>query len=259
MGLIVTADDFGVSRSVNEAIALAFERSLITHASLMANMEGFDDACATARRRAWVDRLGVHLVLTEGEPLTETIRSCRRFCDDSGRFTYWRGTDRALHLTRTERRAVREEFRAQVARCRGQGLRIGHLDSHHHVHNKLGVVGIVIDVAREFGVPRIRVAHNFGSRLGFANRAAKRIVNSRLRREGLAGTRLFGPLVDYRELRGAEVAPEQVSIEVNVHPGLRDGRLVDLDRPEVTLKQLLAWSAVSGRISVSGAWATSGA
>lgn len=233
--LIITADDYGLSDDVNTAIVVALERGFATHASVMANMPSFEGACDLARERGLQDRLGVHLVMTEGEPLTGPIRSCLRFCDTHGRFRYWRGDDHVFRLSRAERDAVAFELRTQIVRCRERGIHVTHLDSHHHVHNKYAIGAVVIALAREFEVPRVRVAHNCGRRLRFANRTYKGMFNLRLRRAGLAHTRWFGSAEDYRGLR--KVGRE--SFEVNIHPGLRDGRLIDLHCPERPLDQLL--------------------
>jgi predicted glycoside hydrolase/deacetylase ChbG (UPF0249 family) len=230
LALIITADDFGIAGDVNLAILEALDRGHATHASVMANMPAFDDACARACEYGLAKRIGVHLVLTQGEPLTGAMRSCKRFCDGQGHFRYWRSADRALRLSRTERVRAVNELRAQILRCRSRGLPVAHLDSHHHVHNKLGIAGIVIDLARELNVPRVRLAHNSGRRIGLANRIYKSWVNARLRRAGLAGTRWFAGVTDYLVLKESGVSLARLrSFEVNVHPGVRDGLVIDLD------------------------------
>lgn len=238
--MIVTADDFGLSDDVNSAIVEAFARSLITHTSVMANMPGFEGACALAQERGLVDRIGVHLVLTEGEPLTGPIGECERFCDESGRFRYWRRDDHLLRLSGSEGRAVSRELREQVVRCRERGFPIAHLDSHHHVHTKHALGPIVIELAQEFAVPRVRLAHNAGARMGAANRLYKIWYNRRLRRAGLAGTRWLGGAEDYLRMKRAGTAADELDdFEVVTHPVWRDGRLVDPVAPGRPFEDLL--------------------
>ena len=47
--LIINADDFGLSRSVNEGVRLAVENGPLTSASLMVTADAVDDAVAIAR------------------------------------------------------------------------------------------------------------------------------------------------------------------------------------------------------------------
>ena len=206
---------------------------------MMGNGAGFDEAAELAHAHGLGDRIGVHLVLTEGVPLTDAIRRLPRLCDAEGRFRLWRGRERAFHLPSAERVAVVAELRAQVDRVRGAGLAASHLDSHHHVHTEPGIAGVVIALAREQGVQRVRLARNCGTGIGPANRAWKSLLNSRLRRAGLAGTMWFGSLDDYLHLCAAGV--DAASFELMTHPVLgADGGLEDAEAPGIPLAARLA-------------------
>ena len=65
--LIVTADDFGAAREVNEAVELAFREGVLRAASLMPAAPGAEDAVRRARANPGL-RVGLHLVLVEGRP-----------------------------------------------------------------------------------------------------------------------------------------------------------------------------------------------
>jgi hypothetical protein len=239
--VILNADDFGYQAEVNRAIVEAFEAGLATSTSLMPNQDGFDEACELARERRLVGRVGAHLVLTRGEPLTEPIRRLRRFCDVDGRFSEWRGSGRAFRLAGAEREAVARELRAQVERCSAARVPLSHLDSHHHVHNEWAIGAIVVRLAREFGVPRVRLARNCGPGIGPASALYKRLFNRRLRRSGLAGTRYFGDIEDWLHLRdsGAD-ASDLDDFEVMTHPRVgQNGCLVDLELGSQALEELL--------------------
>jgi predicted glycoside hydrolase/deacetylase ChbG (UPF0249 family) len=239
--VIVNADDFGYRAEVNRAIVEAFEAGLATSTSLMPNQEGFEEACELARDRSLVGRVGAHLVLTRGEPLTEPMRRLRRFCDVDGRFFEWRGSGSAFRLAGAERDAVGRELRAQVERCGGLGVQLTHVDSHHHVHNEWAIGGIVVRLAREFRIPRVRLARNCGTGIGPASALYKRLFNRRLRRTGLGGTRYFGDIEDWLHLRdsGAD-ASDLDDFEVMTHPRVgEDGCLVDLELASQALEELL--------------------
>src|SRR5437762_1878512 len=84
--VVVTADDFGMSADINRAVMLAFERGLISNACIMANMPGFGEACDLTHRHDLHDRVGLHLNLSEGWPLTPPIRAQLRFSEANGMF-----------------------------------------------------------------------------------------------------------------------------------------------------------------------------
>src|SRR5580693_4496790 len=63
--LIVNADDFGLSHSVNEAVIRAHCEGILTSASLMVNEPGFDEAVKLAKENPKLD-VGLHLTLLQG-------------------------------------------------------------------------------------------------------------------------------------------------------------------------------------------------
>jgi predicted glycoside hydrolase/deacetylase ChbG (UPF0249 family) len=236
---IVNADDFGYSSSVNLAIVRAFEDGLVTSTSVMATMPGFEEACEVARQRGFLAHVGVHLALTEGEPVTSEIRGCGRFCDPSGAFASQPG--HLMWLRRSEAELAAQELRAQLARCRAHGIRPSHLDSHHHLHNDPPIGRIVVDLARAEGVSAVRIARNRGPGIGLPTRAYKGLFNRRLERLGLARTRSFGGVSDhvYERMRGASAAA-LADFEVMTHPILDEqGVLIDSESPGLELRRLL--------------------
>lgn len=66
--LIVTADDFGAAREVNEAVEIAHRDGILTAASLMVGAPAAFDAAERAKRMPDL-RVGLHLVLVEGRPV----------------------------------------------------------------------------------------------------------------------------------------------------------------------------------------------
>src|SRR5476651_2669702 len=64
--LIVNADDFGLSKSVNEAVVRAHRDGILTTASLMVNEPGFDEAVKLAKENPSLG-VGLHLTLLCGK------------------------------------------------------------------------------------------------------------------------------------------------------------------------------------------------
>jgi hypothetical protein len=228
--VIVNADDFGLSRSVNQAILQAFERGVISSATIMANMPAFEEACQLTRERGLNHRIGLHLNFTEGRPLSAAIADCPGFCDASG---CWRTQRTVFRLTSEETLALEAEIAAQVTACRRNGITPTHWDSHHHMHTQFGIAPVVIRAAKRLGVSAIRLGPNCGPGREGASASHRilacvhrRFYNSRLRFHGLAKTDYFGDAGDTREI----LRTTRADTEVMVHPTLdHRGRLVDLD------------------------------
>jgi predicted glycoside hydrolase/deacetylase ChbG (UPF0249 family) len=134
--LIVTADDFGRTPSVNEGIVRAHEHGIVTSASLMVRWPAARWAAEYARSNPRLST-GLHLDFEE---------SVKR---DHMWFTVYRlvaPTD--LEHARREAHAQLEAFRRLVGRDPT------HLDSHQHIHMKMPVLEPAFrELAAELDVP----------------------------------------------------------------------------------------------------------
>ena len=217
--IIVNADDFGMSLEANRAIAEAFEKNVISSTTLMTNMPGFDAACELAHRHQLLGKIGVHLNLTSGYPLSEPIRLCSRFCDDNGMF---RSRQTRFRLSKEEMLAVETEIEAQVKACLDRGLYPTHLDSHHHVHTEWAIGASVIVVARRYGIKAIRLSRNCGPGIDLAHKFYKWAYNTRLRRYGLAKTRFFGSVADVQKIPAAASGDVEVMVHLTSEDSTKD-------------------------------------
>lgn len=243
--VIVNADDFGISEAVNRAIIEAFERGVISSSTIMANMPGFEEACEQAFRRGIVDRIGIHINISEGVPLTSRIRTLTKFCSSDEKFCFRRNTH--WRLSDEERSALADEVRQQISRCREHGLPLTHADSHLHVHTEAQVFSVMRPVLRDLGIKAIRITENV-ERKSLHVAAYKAAYNAYLRRCGFHTTDHFcgAAALDISSLWGDT---EKGSWEIMTHPGYdADGRIVDLtDGAPLFLRM----QALTGRVHMA--------
>lgn len=83
--LIVSADDFGLSTEVNEAVERAHRQGILQAASLMVSAPSSVDAVRRARELPAL-RVGLHLVLVNGRP-TLSPKEVPRLVDRAGNFS----------------------------------------------------------------------------------------------------------------------------------------------------------------------------
>ena len=159
MEKIINADDFGMSDEINHAIERAFEHGCVTSASLAANGARAEDALKYARDNPSL-RIGVHLTLTEGAPLSDPA-SLPLLVGADGRLAC--GFVWLLWLSFTRENALLEqvelEWRRQIDAALEYGVVISHLDSHRHVHMIPALFHLALRLRREYGVPRLRVVN----------------------------------------------------------------------------------------------------
>jgi predicted glycoside hydrolase/deacetylase ChbG (UPF0249 family) len=195
----------------------------------MANMPGFEEACDLVHQEKFADHVGLHLVLRDGFPLTEPIKRVPAFCDSNGRLS--RLTLRpVMSLSSQEKRALAEEIRAQITRCRKFGhLPLTHVDSHCHLHTNFTVASVLLTVMAEQGLNCLRISRNCGPINGMGRRLYKNLFNAWLRRKGVAATKYFGSVADVVDsFNGKVQSGSKTSVEIMIHPILdSQGRTVD--------------------------------
>jgi hopanoid biosynthesis associated protein HpnK len=154
--VVVTGDDFGASRGVNRAVVEAFDRGVLTHASLLVGGEAAPEAFALARARPGL-AVGLHLAVLDARSVLKPAE-IPRLVDGNGRFPRNAFAAGLLYqFSRAARRELRREIRAQLERFIESGLPLSHVDGHHHMHLHPVVLRILIDLAPTFGISFLRL------------------------------------------------------------------------------------------------------
>ena len=154
--LVITADDFGASPEVNEAVEAAHRRGVLTAASLMVGAPAAADAVARARALPEL-RVGLHLVLAEGRPLLPA-RAVTRLIDAHGNFrSDMTALGFQIALSAETRRQLAAEIGAQFAAFHATGLALDHCNAHKHFHLHPMIAAMLVDIGARFGLTAVRV------------------------------------------------------------------------------------------------------
>jgi chitin disaccharide deacetylase len=153
--LILNADDFGMTRGVNEGIIRAHRDGVLTSATLMANGAEFGDAVSRAKSNPKLG-VGCHLVLVGG-PAIAPREKISSLADANGNLPEsLAGLVARLSSGFIRMKAIERELRAQIEKIRSAGIEPTHLDTHKHTHAHPKVMEAVGRVAKELGITRIR-------------------------------------------------------------------------------------------------------
>jgi hopanoid biosynthesis associated protein HpnK len=157
--LVVNADDFGLSPSVNEAVIRAHGEGILTTASLMVNERGFDEAVKLAKENPQLG-VGLHLTLLMGHsalPPEKISGLVNAHCEFSDRpvatgFRYFFHPDL--------REQLRAEIHAQFEKFHATGLPLDHVNGHLHLHLHPVVFQILMEDAMQLGIRRMRLTRD---------------------------------------------------------------------------------------------------
>ncbi len=155
--VIFTADDFGLADALNGAVVLSHRQGLLTCASLMAAGPRTQAALSLARTLPGLC-LGVHLTLIQGRAVLPPA-AAPHLVDSRGFFannpvaTGWRYFWQSRLLPE-----IRRELAAQIEVVLEAGLPVWHLNGHLNLHLHPRIFPVVVDLAREYGIPAVRLA-----------------------------------------------------------------------------------------------------
>jgi len=242
--LILTADDFGRSTQINEAIERACEAGFLTQASLMVNEPAAEEAARIARRHPELC-VGLHLTLCDGH-----ASGVSALTDAQGNLTTSPARAGLRYAFRSSLgENLREEIRAQFAKFRALGFAPSYWDGHTHLHLHPTILRHTLPIAVEEGFRAVRLVREQGRRSALPTifRLLSENAIPALRRHDIRFTdRIFG-LRDTGRMSTAQIAqvlgtlPDGLS-ELYFHPGAEPGEI-----DYAALVPLLAQFAITPR------------
>ena len=238
--LIVTADDFGASTSINQAVFEAHHKGILTCASLMVNGHAFDEAVEIARLCPNLG-VGLHLTLCCGRATLE-VEDVPDLVNDDGTFRRAAvAAGFAFYFFRRLREQLSKEIAAQFDKFAATGLRMDHVNGHLHFQMHPQVLSLLIPEMKKRGVRAVRLTNEpiaVDAKLGKGRllyRWSHWMIFNRLsacarpllRREGLTHpAHVFGLLQDSRitEEYLLKLVPEipPGNSELYAHPSLEE-------------------------------------
>ena len=152
--IIVNADDLGRSSSVNAAIAEAYDRGIVTSASLMAGGGAFDGAVQMALKRNL--SLGLHVTLCDGRAVLKHTQ-VPDLVDQDGCFEKSPVKAWIKYMKPGILPQIEAEVAAQFDRLEKEGIHPVHVDSHHHLQMNPLIFEVICRQASKREVGWIRI------------------------------------------------------------------------------------------------------
>jgi hopanoid biosynthesis associated protein HpnK len=268
--VVFSADDFGLTPAVNEAIERAHRDGILDQASLMVAGAAAEDAVRRARALPSL-RIGLHLVVIEG-PAVSPPADIPDLVDTSGQFPGDQARLGFRYFFRPgARRQLAHEIRAQFATFAASGLTLDHANAHKHMHLHPTVGKLMIGIGREFGLRSVRVPAEppatlalAGTRAGIGGRALyawTRLLRHQARAAGMTtndhcfGLAWSGHMTRERVRRLLDHLPDGLS-EVYFHPATERDAVLDRLMPDYEHEAEFATLLDRGLLEpISGSWA----
>ena len=149
--LIITADDFGASKNINEGIKFAADNKAITSISVLSNFnESLPDLKKISENHPDIG-IGVHLNITIGIPILEAEQVPSLVGADGSFYTIKRLLAEFDSISLDD---LRKELRAQILALEKYDIRLDFISDHHGILSLYSpFFDIVAELAKEFDVP----------------------------------------------------------------------------------------------------------
>lgn len=151
--LIITADDYGMSRAVNEAIDVGIAAGLITSTNVMTNMPFYKEAVKLKEKRNL--SIGLHWVLACGKPVLSREEIPTLVAENGDFYPYpeFRSRLRKKQLSYDE---IKKELVAQYNLYFELMGQPDYWNSHQNTHVDFGIYRLFVDTAAELEIKKMR-------------------------------------------------------------------------------------------------------
>lgn len=215
--VVVSADDYGISEVVNNAIVSCFKNGSISMTSAVMNVANPSYLFELAKQNNFENRVGLHINLCEGIPLTNNIKLIRHFCDEGGTFNnrFLKSKVKKFFLSKFEKKAIEKEVIAQIESFIKAGFTFMNIDSHRHYHNYPSLFRIIYKIAKKYDFKSMRLLRCT------TKNPIKRIyikAKNNLIKKNLHFTDAFYSAKDYVE----NASKNMKIIEIMTHPSLNE-------------------------------------
>lgn len=152
--IIINADDLGMSLEVNSQIEDCIRQGVVTSSTLMANAPAFSDGVRIAKQYPQIS-VGVHLNIIEFKPLTDdAVFRKYGMVGDDGYFI--EGAVNYVSINEELKKAILDEWDAQITKVEKEGLIPTHCDSHEHTHMIQDLQETLCQVLNKHHITRVR-------------------------------------------------------------------------------------------------------
>lgn len=151
--LIITADDYGMSRAVNDAIDAGIAAGLITSTNVMTNMPFYQEAVKLKNNPKVT--VGLHWVLASGKPVLSREKIPTLVAENGEFYPYpiFRSRLRKKLLSFEE---IKKELVAQYKRYFDVMGQPNYWNTHQNTHVDFGIYRLFVDTAAELKINKMR-------------------------------------------------------------------------------------------------------
>lgn len=226
MRIILNGDDFGRTHEANLGVAKAMKEGYISQTSVMVNTNYFDEAVRIAKEEGFLDKVGLHINLFEGTPLTGAYKKLKQYA----RYDMFDYRPDFFHkYLNLNVDVIQGELEAQIQKYLSGGFSLMNIDSHHCAFYETPVLTALIPLLKKYHFESVRYIGNSyfnGSKFRdwYGNKWIKKMDELNLKHPTYSSSvATFDK--NMKKMNPALVKAD--AVEVYVHPVLVEGSFID--------------------------------
>lgn len=147
----------------NATIGRFIEFGKISSTTIMANMDDLEGAAKLFDQYHDSISFGIHLNLTEGHPLrySQKLLDEGYYKEIGGEILMNANIYRNKIPNTIIQNELENELCAQIEKVMDFGIQISHIDSHHHIHTGLLLLQLMPQIAKRYGISKMRRIRNY--------------------------------------------------------------------------------------------------
>ena len=149
--VIINADDFGITKGVNNSIFEYVDSGVLTSTSVMSNMKYYKDILKIKDEIG----VGVHFNLTTGKSVTDTDM-VKTLVNKNGDFFELSELLKRIKIVIFPKNETMTELNSQIKQLIHIGIQPDHIDSHESILKYPFFMTIMKDLAKKYGIMAVR-------------------------------------------------------------------------------------------------------
>ena len=136
--LIVNADDFGYRKDINKGIIFAHKNGIVKNTTVLTDRDAFEDAVYLSKENPDL-KTGLHIDLDIFMDIDKDIADLASVSN--------------FKIPSPDKQQILGSINRQLDKFLNAGLKLSHLDGHHHVHLHPEILSLIAQKAKELNVP----------------------------------------------------------------------------------------------------------
>lgn len=153
MSIIINADDFGASESINNTVLMLHKLGIVSSTTIIANSKSFEHAIEISKDNKNLS-IGVHLCLDGHFNIGKNYKTI--IDDDTNQFYNLSTILKNLKRFSVDESEIYREYCLQIEKVLDHKILVSHLDHHHHLHLYLPILNSMIKAAKKYKIDYIR-------------------------------------------------------------------------------------------------------